>query len=230
MNVQERRDVVVWDLPTRLFHWSLVGLVGINLFFVGPRGGTSTIVHFIVGDAIAGLVLFRLIWGVLGSPRSRFADFLHPWPVVKAYIDKLRRLNPPHSIGHNPLGGWMIAILLATLTTMVITGLFAAGRRASGPFAHLLSQGDAHLAGSVHVLVSDLLIGFIIVHVAGVGADWLLTGDNLVKAMVTGRKRLSAAAASEEKPVAPLGRALITGLLALAVSLGLAMATNFSNS
>ena len=228
MSKQEGRDVVVWDVATRLFHWSLVGLVATNLFFIGPRGGTSTIVHFIVGYAVVGLVFFRLIWGFLGSPRSRFADFLHPWPVVKAYVDRLRRLNPPHSIGHNPLGGWMIAALLATLATMVVTGPFAAGRRASGPLAHLLSQGGAHLAGSIHVLVSDLLIGLIVVHVAGVGIDWLLTGDNLVKAMLTGRKRLAPAAASAEKPVAPVWRALLTGLLALAVSLSLSMATNFS--
>jgi cytochrome b len=227
---RDHRDVVVWDFATRLFHWSLVGLVGVNLFIVRPRGGDSTLVHFIAGYAIAGLMVFRLIWGFLGSPRSRFADFLRPWPVVKAYIDRLRRFDPPHSVGHNPLGGWMIAILLSTLATMIATGLFAASRRATGPFAHLLSPNIAHLAGSLHSLVSSLLIGFIVVHVVGVAADWFLTGDNLVKAMLTGRKRLPLAAARQEEPVTPAWRAVLTGLLALALAAGLTLATNFSGT
>src|SRR5471032_3345679 len=87
----ERRQVAIWDLPTRLFHWSLVLLVGCNLFFVSPRGGWQTPVHFIAGFCTAGLVLFRIFWGFIGSPRSRFADFLRPWQTVKVYIAKRER-------------------------------------------------------------------------------------------------------------------------------------------
>ncbi len=227
MTERDRRDVTIWDFPTRLFHWSLVLLVAVNLFIISPRGGNSTVLHFIVGFAIAGLLLFRLIWGFFGSPRSHFADFLRPWPAVRAYIDRLRRFDPPHSIGHNPLGGWMIAILLATLATMTATGLFALSRRATGPFAHFLSPSIAQLAANIHVLTSNLLIGFIVVHVAGVAADWFLTGENLVKAMITGRKRLSLEAAGLEKTVAPVWRAVLTGLLAVALAIGLTLATNF---
>ncbi len=81
----ERRQVAIWDLPTRLFHWSLVVLVGGNLFLISPRGGWSTLVHFLAGFIIAGLLLFRFVWGFIGSPRSRFADFLQPWPAVHSY-------------------------------------------------------------------------------------------------------------------------------------------------
>ncbi len=228
MTERDRQDVMIWDLATRLFHWSLVGLVAVNLFVVGPRGGISTVVHYIAGYAIAGLLLFRVAWGVLGSPRSRFADFVRPWPVVKAYIERLGRLDPPHSVGHNPLGGLMIVVLLATLATMIVTGLFGAGRRAAGPFAHLVSVDIARLAANVHVLASNILIGLIVVHIAGVAADWYLTGDNLVKAMFTGRKRLTREAARQEKPMAPVWRAVLTGLLALALAVGLTLATNFS--
>ena len=70
----ERRQVAIWDLPTRLFHWSLVVLVGGNLFLISPRGGWSTLVHFLAGFIIAGLLLFRFVWGFIGSPRSRFAE------------------------------------------------------------------------------------------------------------------------------------------------------------
>ena len=121
----------------------------------------------------------------------------------------------------------MIATLLATLAAMIATGLFAAGRRAEGPFAHLLSPSFAHVAGNLHVLISDLLIGFIAVHVAGVAVDWFLTGENLVKSMVTGRKRLPRDTAASERPLAPLWRATLIGLLALGFAAGLALATNF---
>lgn len=228
MTERDRQDAMIWDLATRLFHWSLVALVAVNLFVVGPRGGSSTVIHYVAGYAIAGLLLFRVAWGFLGSPRSRFADFVRPWPVVKAYIERLRRFDPPHSVGHNPLGGWMIMILLAALTTMIATGLFAAGRRAAGPFAHLVSIDITRLAATVHVLASNILIGLILVHIAGVVADWFLTGENLVQAMFTGRKRLTPEAARQEKPVAPVWQAVLTGLLALALAAGLTFATNFS--
>src|ERR1700688_4104574 len=125
------RETMIWDLPTRIFHWMLAVLVGTNLFLISPRSEFQTLVHFIAGYAIAGLILFRLAWGFVGSPRSRFADFLHGWPVVKRYSWRLLRLDPPHSIGHNPLGGWMIAVLIATASGMIATGLFAAGRGAA---------------------------------------------------------------------------------------------------
>ena len=224
----ERRQVAIWDLPTRLFHWSLVVLVGGNLFLISPRGGWSTLVHFLAGFTIAGLLLFRLVWGFIGSPRSRFRDFLQPWPMVRVYAARLARLSPPHSIGHNPLGGWMIGAMLATLLTMILTGLFAAGRRATGPFAHWLATGTAHQIGGLHQVISNLMIGLVALHVAGVLADWLLTRDNLVKAMITGRKSLSPEEAATEGRLAPMGRAALIGLLALALTAGLAAMTDFA--
>ncbi len=225
----ERCKVAIWDLPTRLFHWSLVLLVGCNLFFVSPRGSWQTPVHFVAGFCIAGLLLFRILWGFFGSPRSRFADFLRPWRAVKAYIGRLARLNPPHSIGHNPLGGWMIGLLLVTLFAMILTGVFAAGRRAAGPFAHLLAPSLSHTLGQIHGLVSSLLIGLLAFHVAGVLIDWLLTRENLVMAMITGRKKLNAVQAAGEGPLATPARALIAGLLALALTAGLILTTNFTS-
>ena len=225
MNSSGRREIPVWDIATRIFHWSLVALVGTNLFLIEPRGGTSTIVHFIAGYLIAGLILFRLAWGFYGSPRSRFADFLRPWPAVKEHMARLLRLDPPHSIGHNPLGGWMIAGLLIALLGMIATGPFAASKRAAGPLAHLLSPTLAGLAGDLHALISNLLIALVVVHIAGVAAEWFLTGDNLVMAMLTGRKPLPADAALQERQLAPPWRAAVIGLLSLAAALGLVLAT-----
>jgi cytochrome b len=230
MMSSHHREAIVWDLPTRVFHWSLVALVGSNLFLISPRGGLHTVVHFVSGYAVAGLLLFRLLWGFVGSPRSRFADFLHRWPVVKGYIERLKRFDPPHSVGHNPLGGWMIVVLLSALLAMIATGLLAASRRAAGPLAGLVPLPLATLAGLVHSLISDLLIALIVVHLAGVAIDWFLTGDNLIKAMLTGRKRLPAECAAREGHVAPLWRAVLVGILSLALVGGLSLSTDYTRT
>ncbi len=228
MTASPRVETPVWDLPTRLFHWSLVLLVGINLFLIGPRGGLDTVTHFVAGYLILGLLVFRLAWGFIGSPRSRFADFVHRWPTVSAYLGRLLRFNPPHSVGHNPVGGWMIVVLLIMLGTMIATGLAATGRHAAGPLAQFLPIAWTAIAGEVHQFVSNLLIGLIIVHVAGVAAEWWLTGDNLVRSMWNGRKKLAADVAARERPVAPVHRAALVGLVAAALVGGLVAATDFT--
>jgi len=220
--------IQVWDLPTRLFHWSLVVLVGSNLFLIGPSGGIETVIHLVCGYLIAGLLLFRLVWGFVGSPRSRFADFLRPRPAIAAYLRRLRAFAPPRSVGHNPLGGLFIVVLLAALATMVGTGFFASGRGGAGPFAHLITTATSAALRHVHVLVSDLLIGLIVVHLLGIAVDWLLTGDNLVKAMIDGRKALPRDLAAAEPPAAPLWRAALVGLASLAFVGGLTASTDFT--
>jgi cytochrome b len=220
----------VWDLPTRIFHWSLVVLVGINLFLVEPRGGTQNVIHMVAGYLIGGLLLFRLAWGFIGSPRSRFADFVHGWPTVRAYAERLRRLDPPHSVGHNPLGGWMIVILLAALTVMVLTGLSASGRAAMGPLAPLFPVAWTGLFGDIHQLVGNLLIGLIVIHILGVLAEWLLTGQKLVSSMWHGRKSLSHELAALERPAARLLHAALVGLVAVAFVLWLIATTDFGAS
>ena len=223
-------ETPVWDLPTRLFHWSLVLLVGINLFLIEPSGGLDTIIHLVAGYLVLGLLVFRLAWGFIGSPRSRFGDFVHRWPTVGAYLGRLLRFDPPHSVGHNPAGGWMIVALLAILGTMIATGLVASGRHAAGPLAHFLPVAWTALAGDLHQLVSNLLIGLVVVHVAGVAAEWWLTGDNLVRSMWTGRKTLAGEIAARERPVAPARRAILVGLVAAVLVGGLVAATDFSAS
>jgi cytochrome b len=230
MESPDRRATLVWDLPTRLFHWSLVLLVALNLFAISPRGGSSTVIHFVAGYAIAGLLAFRLVWGLIGSRHSRFSDFVRPWPRLREYLGRLMRFDPPHSTGHNPVGGWMILALLFFLLLMIVTGLCAANRRVAGPLASWLGAGAAGLAGELHSLLSSLLIGLIIVHIAGVLGEWLLTGENLIRAMVTGLKRLPAAEAASEPPPAPSWRAAVLGILALAFVLWLSLITDYGQT
>lgn len=222
------RETPVWDLPTRLFHWALVVLVGTNLFLVEPEGGIATVIHMTFGYGVAGLLLFRLVWGFVGSPRSRFADFLRPWAVVKSHVAKLRRFSPPRSVGHNPLGGWMIVLMLVILTALVGTGLFASGRYAAGALATTVPVGLTAIAGEAHKFVGNLMVALIIVHVLGVVADWLLTRENLVKAMVNGRKPLPAELSARERPLIGGTRAALVGVACLAVVGGLVASTDYS--
>jgi len=230
MESPDRRPILVWDLPTRLFHWSLVLLVAINLFLISPRGGPSTVIHFIAGYGIAGLVAFRLVWGFIGSRHSRFRDFVRPWTRLRDYLERLIRFDPPHSTGHNPVGGWMILALLIFLSLMIATGLFGANRRAAGPLAPLVGAGAAGVAGELHSLLSSLLIGLVVVHIAGVLGEWLLTGENLIRAMVTGVKRLPAAEAAGETAPVPTWRAAVIGILVLAIILWSALSTDYGRT
>ena len=230
MESPDRRATLVWDLPTRLFHWSLVLLVAVNLFLISPRGGASTVIHFIAGYGIAALVAFRLVWGFIGSRHSRFSDFVRPWPRLRDYLLRLVRFDPPHSTGHNPVGGWMILALLFFLSLMIVTGLFGANRRAAGPLANWVGASAAGVAGSLHSLLSSLLIGLVIVHIAGVIGEWLLTGENLIRAMVTGQKRLPTAEADSEPPPAPHWPAAVISILALAFVLWSALSTDYGRT
>lgn len=225
---QQHRETPVWDLPTRLFHWTLVLLVATDLFLVEPEGGLATVIHMTAGYAVAGLLLFRLVWGFVGSPRSRFADFMHPWTEVKSYVAGLRRFAPPRSIGHNPLGGWMIIVMLAALAGAVITGIFASGRHAAGAFATSVPVGLTALAGEAHEFLGNVMIALVIVHVCGVAVEWLLTRENIVKAMVNGHKKLPAEISARERPLIGGARAAVIGVLCLGVVAGLIAKTDFT--
>ena len=179
MTMSPRVETPVWDLPTRLFHWSLVVLVGTNLFLIGPRGGLDTVIHFVAGYVIFGLLVFRLAWGFIGSPRSRFADFVHRWPTVSAYLGRLLRFNPPHSVGHNPLGGWMIVFLIASIALTGFTGWIYTTDRYWG----------VKWVGELHEGLASTLLVLIALHLAGVALASWRHRENLVAAMLHGRKR-----------------------------------------
>ena len=117
----------VWDFPTRLFHWCVVSLVVVAWLIVGDEGWMLT-VHTVAGYLLLVAIVFRLGWGVIGSTHARFADFVRPWSMVIEYTRQLARRAPPSYIGHNPLGGWSVVVLLVALATIVTTGLIAGDR------------------------------------------------------------------------------------------------------
>lgn len=217
------RQVAIWDLPTRVFHWSLVAAVAL-CYATGGEEGRWFAVHLLSGYAIAALLAFRLVWGFVGSPRSRFNDFLRGWPAVRDYAGTLVRLRPKHFVGHNPLGGWMVAAIILALLGSVSTGLVSGEPgEAAGPLLGVLVRvGSGEAVAEGHELLGNSVLVLAVVHVAAVLLDWALTGENLIPAMVHGRKRLDDAAADRERRLAGGGRGLalaaaVAALLAIAI-------------
>lgn len=213
------RPVVVWDLPTRVFHGLLIAFV-LTTWITGGEKGILFTIHTLNGYALIASLLFRVVWGFAGSRHSRFSDFVRPWRDVRAHALALLRLRPPPSVGHNPLGGWMVLTLLGTLALIAATGLFAAkgATGIAGPLADLLPRATARAIGDVHETLFDGLMVLVVLHTLGVLAEMLLTGDNLIRAMITGRKELTASEARHEgKLVSPLWAVLVVVVSSAAV-------------
>ena len=148
----EPRTVMVWDLPTRLFHWLLVGLMAVS-FVTVEIGGNAMRLHAWSGFTILGLVLFRVAWGFAGSTPSRFKTFLVGPRRVKAYVQTLFRPDGPHHLTHNPLGGWSVAAMLAAVLVQAATGLFASDDiMTQGPLNRLVSSQTGRLLTDLHEL------------------------------------------------------------------------------
>lgn len=202
--------VRVWDVPTRLFHWVLVALVAVNLYtgFVG--GLTEMDLHMKTGLAILGLVVFRVAWGFLGSPRSRFRDFVRGPLTVLSYARKLFGKSHEPWAGHNPLGGWSVIALLTILAVQAGTGLFSNDDIfTEGPLAKLVSNSTSDTLTAVHHFTVDILIALIVLHLASVTFYLLVKGQNLIRPMLTGRKRAGEAPPGSDTPFAPRWQAVI---------------------
>jgi cytochrome b len=212
----EGLEVEVWDLPTRVFHWLLVVLVALG-WATAEISGPLFVVHKFSGYTLIAALLFRVVWGIAGSRHARFGDFVRPWRVVRGYAARLLRLSPPRFIGHNPLGGWMVLVLLATLFLLAASGLFSADDDIAGPLARYLPGRLAHGAAEVHETLFNLLLVLVGVHVAGVLLDSLLTGDNLIRSMWNGRKRLGLRLAHAEEPPVPAFWAVPVAVVAVAM-------------
>ena len=212
------RWVKVWDLPTRGFHWALVLLVAVGVFtgFVAPEWWMG--VHVWSGYALVALIAFRLVWGVFGPEYSRVVSFLYPPRDTFEHVKGLLLLRPPHHVGHNPTGALMVFALAAVLIGLVVTGLLVlGGEEKQGPLAHVVGYSVAAAAKPVHLWLTLALLAMVALHIVGVVTESLLTRDNLVRAIVTGWKRIPPAAPIPTPRTArPLPAVAILALLVVA--------------
>ena len=183
------QTVKVWDLPTRLFHWTLVALM-IAQWLTAEESSTMDW-HIWGGYAVLALVLFRLIWGFVGSETARFSDFLRGPGAALAYVRALLRGETPHYLGHNPLGAWSIVAMLVLLLVQAGTGLFANDDiLIEGPLYAWVSKGTSDWLTTVHKLNFNLLLLMIAVHLSAVLFYLLVKHENLIHPMLSGLKHL----------------------------------------
>lgn len=203
------RRLRVWDLPVRLFHWMLVGLI-VTSVITAELGGNAMEVHEYSGFTVLTLVLFRLLWGVLGSSHARFADFVRGPRAVFRYAGALLRGASPFHAGHNPLGGWMVLALLASLLLQAGTGLFANDDvMVEGPLAKWVSKDTSDLLTSVHEINFWVLATLIAIHVAAALFYLRVKHENLIRPMITGRKTVPDTDSTSEPRGGPLWLAAV---------------------
>ena len=180
----EQNQQLVWDVPTRLFHWLLVGL----LCFSWWSAETDHMEwHQYSGIAICGLVTFRLLWGVVGTSTARFARFVKGPRAVWAYVHS-KDASSEKTPGHSPLGGWSVIALLLMVCTQFISGLFAVDVDGieSGPLSYLIDFDQGRAAARVHGAAFNVLLALVAVHIAAILFYYFVKRRNLTKAMITG--------------------------------------------
>ena len=158
-------QVLVWDLPTRLFHWLLV-LLFAGLIASGELGGEAMVWHFRLGYGVLVLLLFRIIWGVVGGPCSRFSVFVRSPMAALRYVRGTAAGS--ESLGHNPLGAYSVMALLFLLLVQVLTGMFSDDEiSTTGPLAKLATAQWISWASQYHADIGKgILIGLVLFHVA----------------------------------------------------------------
>jgi cytochrome b len=217
MHNEEMRSnkVLVWDLPTRLFHWLLVAGVIIS-FVTGNIGPNAMEFHKLSGYVILALLIFRLAWGFVGNPTARYSSFVKGPSTVFAHVATLlKKKDTPH-LGHNPLGGWSIVAMLLVLSVQVATGLFANDDIfTEGPLYLWVSKETSDFLTGLHLINRIVTAAVLAIHVFAVLFYFFYKNENLIGPMITGVKRWHTDVESADGR--HLLAAVIFGLASLAV-------------
>lgn len=183
---QTHRSILVWDGPTRLFHWTVVVLVFTSWLTQRQNWMNA---HMISGYAMFSALLFRLIWGFIGGETARFRHFLDTPLAAFRHLRGFTRREPDHGIGHNAAGGWMVLVMLLALAVQVGTGLCANDQISiQGPLADRVGPDWSDWLTHVHAVTFTVIEVAILLHVAAVLAYALVKRHDLVRPMITGRK------------------------------------------
>jgi cytochrome b len=170
----EKSKVLVWDVPTRVFHWLLA--LSFSGAFVTADSERYRDVHVLLGYTVLGLVAFRLLWGLVGTRYARFRSFAYGPHRVLIYIKSLFTRSPQHYPGHNPAGSWVIYALIALSLLAGATGYAT------------YNDFGGHWMEELHEGLANSLLALVLVHIAGAVVSSLLHRENLVRAMFSGYK------------------------------------------
>ena len=181
-------NMKVWDLAVRIGHWTLV----VAFFAAYFTEDEFLTVHVWAGYVIGAVVCFRLLWGFVGGGHAQFSDFVRSPMAALEYVTSLVRNKSQRYIGHNPAGGIMILLLLMFLFVTVFSGVVLYGiEEGAGPLAAWVSAyaDSEDLWEEVHEVFANLTLLLVVMHVAGVLMSGRAHKENLIKAMLTGRKK-----------------------------------------
>ena len=181
--------VRVWDGALRVFHWALAACVagGWIIAQLDPKRWTG---HFLFGYIVAGLLVFRLLWGLVGPQHARFSGFLAGPGAAFSYARHMFDRAPSYWAGHNPLGAWSVVAMLVSLVVQVVTGMMSESENFidHGPLSPLVSSAMRKQARSIHEANSNILLVLVILHVAVIAFYLIWKRENLVRPMITGWK------------------------------------------
>lgn len=180
--------VRVWDLPTRIFHWTLACAV-IGMGISGTLGGSAMVAHFRLGYLVLALLVFRLVWGLVGGRWSRFSAFIY---APKSLINYLKgKAHPTHEVGHSPVGALSVFAMLGLLLLQVASGLVSDDEIAfAGPLTRFVSNDSVSQATNYHANIGKwLLVALVVLHIVAV-VIYMLRKHKLLGAMLHGDKEL----------------------------------------
>jgi len=210
----------VWDPLIRIFHWALVAAFTIAFF---TDDEDLLLPHVWAGYVVVGLLIFRLLWGFVGSAHARFSDFVFAPSRVVSYLWDTFQGDAKRYLGHNPAGGWMIILLLLTLTLLSLTGLVLYGAdNHAGPLAGLMAGAGRDVEGvfeGLHEFFANFTIFLVIIHVAGVVVESILHKENLAWAMVSGYKRTAGAETMGTPKAVAKSVSVVSGIIAIGLAI-----------
>lgn len=182
------QSIKVWDWSIRVFHWCLPLLIFL-MWLTQDQNKMDW--HFLLGEILLGLLVYRLIWGFIGTPYARFTHFLYGPKAFIAYITRLFSRDKPRYLSHNPMGGLMVLVLMGAVIFQLVSGLFTTDDIfLSGPLYETVGRATSAWLTRWHRIFFDWLLILIGLHLAAI-AFYKLRGEGLVKAMFTGKKDAS---------------------------------------
>jgi cytochrome b len=192
---------LVWDPVVRFGHWALVAAVAVAYFSAEEEAGGPDPLHVWGGYVVGAIVVMRVLWGFVGPRHARFSDFVCGPIKALAYLRDLLLGGGRRYLGHSPAGGAMVIALLACLTATIATGLVAYGEQGKGPLAAVMvsdanavghdegGQRTENTIGELHGLLANITVALVVAHILGVALASFVHWENLVLAMISGRKR-----------------------------------------
>jgi cytochrome b len=207
---------LIWDLPLRIFHWLLV----ISIFgswYTSNQDNGLIDYHLTLGYFTLGLVVFRLVWGFVGTTHSRFSQFIPSLGRLIAYAKSFRSPSSPSHPGHNPMGSLMVVFMLTIILLQAISGLFMNDDIfTSGPYYGTLDENMESIAVFIHRNGFNVIIGAVVLHIAAIIFYQVFKGQSLVPPMLTGKKSSDDVTKKDSISHSKIGLAILITLLVAA--------------